>query len=332
MAEAPFPLVLQETKAVAGPHAHRKGVIDSKQSQLFTLSASDLKILRLVGQLRFVRALDLAYRLSRPTSLTYYRERLSALSAIEKDAPGFLSRISQPSIKKGERAWVYSLSVKGARALSQEGAYLPPYKLRRLSYGFLQHSLCLTSFICAAHYFVRTNPSYTLSRELLSYALVQNPPTVTLQTEKHTTTITVVPDAFLCFERDGEKFPILLEIDRGTEYQFMLKKKLRNLIILIRSGAYARYFQLPGVIVAYATIGEHPSRETRRAAMQQWALETIDEMITKEHRQGWYEVFRFCALPDSIYEHHINTIFEDRIWYTAGSDTAVPLFDPPSNR
>jgi hypothetical protein len=304
-----------------------------EQSHLFSLTARDLTIMRLVGLLRFVRSLDLAYHLSRPTSLTYYRRLLSALCGGENAHRRLLDRFLEPSRKKGTKAWIYCLAAEGARALAKEGVYLPPNKLRRLSHGFLQHSLQLTSFICAAHYWVRTNPSYTLSRELLSYALVQNPPTVSLQTEEHTTTITVVPDAFLCFERDGEKFPVLLEIDRGTEYQSMLKKKLRNLIILIRSGAYARYFKLPGVVVAYATIGEQPERETRRLTMQQWALETIDEMIAKEHRQGWYAIFRFCSLPDSIYEHHINAIFEDRIWYSPGSDTAVPLFDrlPPTD-
>jgi hypothetical protein len=298
-----------------------------KHSHLFSLSASDLKILREVGLLRFVRARDLAYRLSRPTSLTYYRRRLSALCGTEKDPPGFLSRIPEPSTKKGERAWIYSLSAKGAQTLFQEGAALSPYKLRHLSYGFLRHSLQLTSVLCSAHYFVRTHSLYTLSQEMLSYTLVRNPPTVTLQAEAHTKPVTVVPDAFLCFERDGTKFPVFLEIDRGTEHEKRFKENLlRHRIDFIRSGAYARYFQQKGVVLAYATIGDQPSRDTRRASMQQWALEIIDEMIVKEHRQAWRELFRFCSLPDSLYEH-TNAIFGDAIWYSPGSDTAVPLFD-----
>jgi len=303
--------------------------VSKKAQSKLSLSPRDLMIVRLVGLLRFVRAIDLSYRLARPTLVSYYRRLLASLCGPEDSQGGFLYRFAEPSIRKGERAWIYALSAKGAHILAQEGTHLPPYKLRQLSYNYLRHSLQLTSFLCTAHFFVRTNPSYTLSREMLSYELARHPPTVTLQPEEHTTPVAVVPDAFLCFERGGETFPVLFEIDRGTEFQHKFKKNLRNRIVFLRSGAYARYFQTPAVLVAYATTGALPERETRRLTMQQWTLEVIDEMITKEHRQGWRELFRFCSLPDTIYDQ-TTALFSEPVWHIPGLPDPVAFFDSPT--
>jgi len=58
--------------------------------------------------------------------------------------------------------------------------------------------------------------------------------------------VPVVPDAWLLIERvrEGapERFPVLLEIDRGTEYQRRFKEHVLSRAEFIRSGGYERLF------------------------------------------------------------------------------------------
>jgi hypothetical protein len=141
-----------------------------------------------------------------------------------------------------------------------------------------------------------------------------------------------VPDAYLCFERsDGEIFSVLVEIDRGTEYQERFKAHVLARLELILSGTFARVFQTQAVIVAYAAAGEPPeSRERRRMTMQRWAQEVIAERMPNnvKRQQQWLGIFRFCSLPEDIYTN-INALFAEPCWYSPNSPSPVPFFTSP---
>jgi protein involved in plasmid replication-relaxation len=298
------------------------------QSSLFPLSGTQLAIVRAVGIFRVMSALDVLYRLFSPTSLTNVRRLLSDLSGGDEMVGHWLYRWSLPSRTKGTKTRIYALGAKGARVLAQEGYHTRPYTLARLSYGYLYHSLFLTRLVCAATYWCRTQQAYFLSREALSYELAQNPPRVTLQEEGNPRTLSVVPDAFLCFERrDGGQFPLLVEIDRGTEHQSQFKNYLKGRIALIKSGTYSAIFGEGSVVVAYVIPCEDADwGESRRDRLRGWTQELIEEMIAEEHREGWLRIFRFCSLPETIYDQTA-TLFEKASWFIPGSLDPVPLFD-----
>jgi hypothetical protein len=302
-------------------------------SKPLILSERDMAIVRAIAQNRFMRPEDVVYSLPQPPSLSQTRRILSALAGGEDFCDRqILYRFHITTCTKGTKPRVYAIGAKGWELLAQEG-YYRPYKLRRLSFGHLWHALTLTRFVCAAEYYCRTHNRYYLSQKKLSYELAREPQTVIFEAEEHTTTVKVVPDAFLCFERpDGEKFPVLVEIDRGTEYQDRFKDHVRARLKLILSGTFARVFQTPAVVVAYATAGEPPeSRKTRCTTMQRWTEEVIAEMIPEKNQQEWLGIFRFCSLPEDIYTN-AHALFSEPFWYCGDSDALVPLLPPPQEQ
>ena len=295
------------------------------------LSERDLAIVRTIADYRFMQAIDVVYSLATLKQLPHYRRILSALSGGDVGHAQVLFRFPVPTLTKGTKPRVYAVGAKGWELLAQEG-YYRPYKLRSLSFGHIWHALTLTRFVCAAEYYCRTQTKYILSQKKLSYELAQRPPEVTVKSEGRSIPVTVVPDAYLCFQRpDGEIFSVLVEIDRGTEYQERFKDHVRGRLELILSGTFTRVFQTQAVIVAYAAAGLPPeSRERRRMTMQRWTQEVIAERMPNnaKRQQQWLGIFRFCSLPEDIYTN-VYALFAEPWWYIPNSASPVPLFACP---
>jgi hypothetical protein len=136
--------------------------------------------------------------------------------------------------------------------------------VKHFSYGQLVHNLVLTRFLIAAHAWAARQDDFKLNQTRICYDLAREAATVEViqeslsagkqkKKEKHT----VIPDAWLQFEKlkNGEHeywFPILLEIDRGMEYQKKFKSHLRSRIEFIKKeGTYSKMFSTEAVIVAY---------------------------------------------------------------------------------
>jgi hypothetical protein len=301
-------------------------------SQPDILSERDLAIVRAIADYRFMQAIDVVYSLATPKQLPNYRRRLAVLCGGDDLCHAeILLRFPVPTLTRGEKPRVYHVGAKGWDLLASEG-YYRPYKLKNLSFAHIWHALTLTRFVCAAEYYCRTHAECMLTRKKLAYELARNPPTVTLRTEGRSLSGTVVPDAYLCFEQsNGKNWPILLEIDRGTEYQERFKDHVRARLELILSGTFARVFQTQGALVAYAAAGEPPeSRERRRMTMQRWTQEVIAERMPNnvKRQQQWLSIFRFCSLPEDIYTS-VNALFGEPCWYTPNSPCPVPFFTPP---
>jgi hypothetical protein len=279
------------------------------------LTDRDERILRAVAVYRFLTALDVAHLLFQPGSLTYVREVLRRMAERQ-----LLVWFPLP-LPSGAKLRVYALGAKGRGALSQ-GGYYTPSKLRSLSYGYLWHCLLLSRFCCTAAVWGADNPSFTLTEARLSYELSRTPPRITLCADGQETQASVIPDAWLLFERaDGEKFPILLEVDRGTEYQERFKAHVQGRLELIRSGVYARAFQIPAVVVAYVTTGANPHHmDSRRASMQRWT----DELLADLKLSNWASLFRFAAIEyNSLFT---TPLFDAPVWYRPDEpETAHPL-------
>ena len=203
--------------------------------------------------------------------------------------------------------------------------YFRPDKVRHLSSGQLTHNLILTRFLVAAREFCVSSPGYRLSKQRISYGLAGEPVVVELGEGRDAFRVPVVPDAWLLIERtrrgEPERFPILLEIDRGTEYQRRFKEHVLSRVEFIRSGGYARLFGERAVTVAYVTTGDRPSyRETRLQTMRVWSREVLEAA----GRGSWGSVFRFTAVAHE--ELFSMPLFSDRVWFEPGEGEPVRLF------
>jgi hypothetical protein len=301
----------------------------TKRKTPLIITPRDERILRAIYQYRYMTALDVAYLLFQPSSFTHVREILSALAGGEDlGTHTYLCRFGLPAV--GNAVRVFTLGAKGRRYLTEElgvpvSWYFRPYKLKQLSTGHVLHSLILTRFLVAAQCWSRKQPDFTLFKMRLGYELGSTPGRVTLLAKGKPKTVPVIPDAWLLFERvkNGNHIPILLEIDRGMEYQQRFKQHVRARIKYIEDGGYTRTFATQSATIAYATTGQTPAyRERRREAMRLWTAEVLAEL----HMQNWAGVFRFASVEyQTLYDL---TVFEKPVWFRPDSPAPMPLLTP----
>jgi protein involved in plasmid replication-relaxation len=272
---------------------------------------------------RFMNAVDVAHCLFSPASLTYVRSILTRLAGggdyKEREC---LYRVPLQSGKAGNPERVFTLGSAGLAVVRSLGIpvewYYRPSKTERLQSGYLRHQLLLTRFVVCARRFARESPDFSLVDVRLCYELEG-------QRGKRGAE-TVVPDAWLHFERgaNSERYPVLVEIDRGSEYQERLKNHVKGRLEFYRSGEYERVFGTPAVIIAYATtsdIEEHA--ETRRKTMCAWTMEVLAELEI----ENWAGIFRFTSALDytRLYEQG-QTLFTSPVWYRPDApSTPLPL-------
>jgi hypothetical protein len=243
----------------------------------FILTKRHEEILKAIHFYRYMTAQDAARLFYSPSSLTHVREILASLSATQ-----YLYRFQMPHSRQGNTEKIYTLASRGRDYLARETGvspdwYFRPSKIKNLGYGQIIHNLALTRFCVAAAAWAAKQPDFKLTQTRICYELARTPATVEISKEGKTGTFKVIPDAWLLFERLKEGahehyFPVLLEIDRGMEYQHKFKQHLRSRIEFIKKGgAYSKLFGHEAVMIAYATTGETAGyRETRCRAMCAW--------------------------------------------------------------
>ena len=134
----------------------------------------------------------------------------------------------------------------------------------------------------------------------------------------------VIPDVWLVFENQkGEKYQILLELDRGMEFQAKFKSHVKARLEFLDSGAYVEVFGIEAVILAYLTTGQRPEyRESRREAIIRWAKEVLAE----RKMEDWAGNFRTASITlDEVYQ---SGLFHQPIWYRPDASRPMPLLAP----
>jgi len=302
-----------------------KGKSAPKPDYLRPVSPTEEEILKTFSVYRFMTAEDVAACLFSPASLTHVRSILTRLAGgADFKERECLYRFPLASGKAGNPQRVFTLGSAGREVVMSLGLpaewYYRPSKTRRLQSSYLNHQLLLTRFVVCACRFARQHQGYSLVDARLCYELEG-------QITKRGTE-TVVPDAWLHFERtdNSQRFPVLVECDRGSEYQERLKNHVKGRLEFIRSGEYERVFGTPAVIIAYATtsdVEEHA--ETRRKTMCAWTMEVLREL----ELESWAGIFRFMSLGPyaTLYEHG-ETLFGAASWFRPDApSTPVPLLE-----
>ena len=290
-----------------------------------TLTLKDEEILKAIYTYRYVTTLDIAHLLFRPTYLPYVRQRLARLAG-GKDLQEntYLCRFYLPSVA-GNRERIFTLGSKGREFLQgvlghNVDWYFQPAKIKFFSYTAILHHLLLTRFLVASAWWCKSREDFTLLEERVSYEISRLPPKVTIDKR----TVSVIPDAWLLFEKHNEKYAVIFELDRGMEYQQKFKEHVKARIELIRSGQYAKVFGVPGVIVSYITTGQTPQyRDTRVKTMNTWTREVLADLNLK----SWGGIFRFTAVEfDSLYDQTVS-LFEKPLWLRPDTSEKVRLFE-----
>lgn len=295
----------------------------AKTHEFLPLTPTEEEMLKVMSTYRYMTAIDVAHCLFSPKSLTHVRSILKRLAGGDDGKERqCLYRFPLPSGKAGNPERIFTLGAAGREVVQSLGIpvdwYYRPSKTGRLSGSYLTHQLLLTRFVICACRFTDQNPDYTLADVKLCYELER-------RIEKREGEA-VVPDAWLHFERvlDGVRFPILLEIDRGSEFQERYKNHVRGRIEFIRSGDYARILGTPAVIIAYATTGRIQTlADSRRKTMAAWTMEVLRELEI----ENWAGIFRFTSAMEykTLYEEG-QALFTLPLWYRPDSPTtAMPL-------
>ena len=284
----------------------------AKETILPPLSPTEEEILRIMSTYRYMTAHDVAYSIGRPKSVTHVRSALSRLAGgADNKERECLYRFPFPSGKAGNPERIFTLGSAGRDIVHSLGIpvdwYYRPSKTGRLSASYLAHQLMLTRFVLCACHFTSHSPDYTLADVRLCYDIERGLGKRAAET--------VVPDAWLDFARvaDGERFPVLVEIDRGSEFQERFKHHVTGRLAFIRSGEYARVFGTPAVIIAYATTGRTQAHaDSRRKTMAAWTMEVLQEL----RLENWVGIFRFTSAMEykRLYEEG-HMLFTQPVWY-----------------
>jgi hypothetical protein len=260
-------------------------------------------------------------RLVKLRSASHVRKLLGELcGGADEVARQYLFRVSLPHAHPGGTEKVYFLGSRGRAYLTRaEGlpvaGYWRPGKARQVSYGHLMHNLTVTRFLIALRAFCNTRQDIRLAEMRTQYELAH-----TIPAEEGTTK--VVPDAWVnAMVQNGlqqEFAPLLIEVDRGTQWQQAFKQRLCSRLSFIRpKGTYERIFGTKSVTIVYlTTAGE------RRDSLARWAA----EVLAAEGREDWAELLLFGEATFQTMYEEAHRLFAEKSWYHPGSSAPVPLF------
>jgi hypothetical protein len=200
------------------------------------LTERDEKILKTIHFYRFMSVIDVSYRLFKPGAKTHVRDILSNLcgKADEQDNQ-YLYRFGIPTASKSNVERIFTLGEQGYKFLREGGYIADNIRFRRrtidnLNYNYLIHNLAITRFLVAAYWWSKQQDTYTLIDTRISHEIVGK-------------ANEIIPDGWLLFERkDGMRGALILEIDRGTEFQQQFKAHVLARLIFIESGADQKFF------------------------------------------------------------------------------------------
>jgi Replication-relaxation len=310
----------------------------SKVRKPLIINSTEERILKAVYDLRFVTRQEITALFFSEGSGTHSGAILRKLcGGRDYDTGQMLYRFRMPIATTGPREFVYCLGAKAGEVLALDEDYRF-YRPRFLSYSPLLHDLSLSRIIAAATAYFRTHPTDHLIEKRLCYQIARNPPCIRQVIDKKETRVSVIPDAWLSIvrvpkekdpdEKDShdQSYAIWLEVDRGTEYRVKFQQLIRHRLELVRRKQYETYFGTKAILFLYITTGnDQKALDTRRHALQRWTKDVLAQ--EKLNRKGWASMFKFVAVTfDHIYDH-MQSLFEEPVWYKPDASTPVGVFD-----
>lgn len=265
-------------------------------------------------------AVDVAHLLYSPSALRKVRDILAALCG-RADFAGdaYLYRFPMPKTQAGNPERIYTLGKRGRDFIEAESGVKASWRVRPdremgLWFSQLMHNLVLTRILVCARRFGRGVSWFRVSGMRICYELggeaVSSDDERTgkrgRDRDKDKDKASVIPDGWILFEKAGKaggvetRFPVMVEIDRGSMYRVRFKKHVVDRIEFVRSGGYGEMFGVEAVLICYVSTGAMGEyREGRRKALCEWTMEALRDI----GRENWASVFRFCSVSyGELYE------------------------------
>jgi Replication-relaxation len=283
----------------------------------FILTNQDEIMVRSIYQFRYMTAEDMAKLHFSPKSVAYVRRLLTRLAGGADLQPNsYLVRFNLPRVSPGNQHKIFAPGIKAAKFMQREAGveadrHIRLNQYKDLGFSHLRHALVLTRLVVCAHYWARQQTHYALTQTRMGYEIGRS-------------SATAIPDAWLLFEDSkGKKYPIMIEIDRGMEFQAKFKRHVINRIKMVNSDDYYNTYGTRACVIAYATTGQTPDyREKRVATMMAWTREVLEEL----GKQTWAGIFRYSSLVlEKMYDQ---ALFEKPVWHRIDSASPVPLLTP----
>lgn len=236
-------------------------------------------IIKAVAFYRYMTALDITQLLYSPGGIRHARTLLALLCGggdfVENQ---YLYRFRMPDVSPGNPERIYTLGALGRdylRAHEDENVRrrFRPDDAKHISFSQMVHNMTLTRFLVAARRWAETSGGFALADTKIGYELLGRTASEQGKKEK------AVPDGWLLFEKREEgkassRYPVLVEIDRGTMYRERFKAHVSARIEFVRSGAYKRMFGIESVVIAYVTTGALGGQSAaRRQSLCTWTQE-----------------------------------------------------------
>src|SRR6266496_64525 len=171
------------------------------------LKVPQVNILNALGRFRYLSAEQLS-RLLYPTALSYVQKHAPILVK-EK----YVEVILKPNTQQGGRPrHIYTPTAKGYRYLKKKAR--KPTKNWNDS---MQHTENANDLVILAHEFAKQS-GYTVSHYMTEQELKQKP------------SGGVSPDGVVLLENETHEYPLVFEVDRGTEEREVFQEKLLALV------------------------------------------------------------------------------------------------------
>ena len=285
------------------------------------------QMLQAVYEYRYMTALDMMNLLFSKGSLAYVRKMMSALAGgKDQQARHYLYRFPFPTGAAGNRERIFTLGALGRDFLANELGmpvdwYFRPYKADHLSHSHILHHLLLTRFVVAVTAYTHNHPHMSLLQSLLCHELAQNQALIAGEKKQKSATPAIIPDAWLLFahQSTGARYPVLLEIHRGTASRAKFQAQMKARLQFIRSGEYKQVFDQPAVMVAYAS-----HSQTRAKTMAAWTQTVLTELELAD----WGVIFRFTAISLETLFADMPSLLETPVWYRPDKSEPMLLFGP----
>lgn len=268
------------------------------------LTHAQLAILREVNFFGFLTTSRLA-RLRYEGSENYAGEMLKRLFE-----GGYLHRqFSPPDLTRNpppRTEYAYWLSAKGARCLREAGTPARVPAPRAHTFLFLDHLFAVNDFFIAARSLERHTQGVELVALEHERELKRRPYIAAGKA--------VSPDGFVHFRVNGRDFPVVLEVDRGTEDREQWQEKVRRLSDFIKDGSgYERRYRTQSVTVAVVVhLPDEDDPAERAGRLFGWT----QDVLARLRRRG--DVFQFT-------HHRPDRVPPDRFFFAP--HWQVPFFE-----
>lgn len=119
--------------------------------------------------------------------------------------------------------------------------------------------------------------------------------------------------------KTGVRGAVLLEIDRGTEFQLRFKEHMAARLKLVEEGRDLQLYGGKTAFVVYLSVGDLPYRQTRRQTMAQWTKEALQ----RTGKEEWGRLFRFTDV--GLKEMYGANLFDAAVWFPPDAPQPVRL-------